>query len=124
MRSSLSILLAILVLFQATSRAWILAGYELNQPEIARLLCVNKAKPQMNCQGKCFLKKQLQKAQETDQKAKKTLSFPLDDFISSASLPTVVQQIASITSFAAFLPNLYALLASNSVFHPPSGKLS
>jgi hypothetical protein len=119
MRSSLSILLAILVLLQATSRAWILAGYELNQPEIARLLCVNKARPQMNCQGKCFLKKQLQKAQETDQKSKKTLSFPLDDFIPAASLPGAVQQIAGVTPFAAFLPNLYALLRSNSVFHPP-----
>ena len=36
--------------------------YELNKKYIAEVLCVNKDKPEMHCNGKCHLKKQLKKA--------------------------------------------------------------
>ncbi len=119
MRASLSILLALLVLFQSTSRMWIVLGYELNQPGIVQLLCINKAKPQLACKGKCFLKKQLQKAQETDGKEKKTLSFPSNDFIQSAGLLLVTPAIAEVIRTWAILPDLYSLLRINAIFHPP-----
>lgn len=39
--------------------------YELNKGHISTQLCVNRDKPQMHCEGKCHLKKQLQKANGT-----------------------------------------------------------
>ncbi|RAJ05167.1 hypothetical protein LX64_02321 [Chitinophaga skermanii] len=42
----------------------LLLEYNLNQAYIAANLCENKNKPQMHCNGKCHLKKQLNKATE------------------------------------------------------------
>ena len=61
MRSFIAILLASAFLFQSTSKLFIVAHYALNKDFIAKNLCENKAKPQMHCNGKCHLKKQLQK---------------------------------------------------------------
>lgn len=42
-------------------------NYQLNQLEITRKFCENKAKPKMQCNGKCYLAKQLAK-QENQKK--------------------------------------------------------
>jgi hypothetical protein len=39
----------------------IVVNYELNKEYISKNLCENKAKPMMHCNGKCHLRKQLQK---------------------------------------------------------------
>jgi hypothetical protein len=36
----------------------------VNQQEIIRLECENKNRPELNCNGKCYLAKQLKKADE------------------------------------------------------------
>ncbi|MFH1319424.1 MAG: hypothetical protein ABII90_02065 [Bacteroidota bacterium] len=36
--------------------------YAVNKDYIAKVLCINKDKPQMSCEGKCHLQKQLKKA--------------------------------------------------------------
>jgi hypothetical protein len=38
--------------------------YEINKKYIAEVLCENKDKPMMHCNGKCYLKKQLKKAND------------------------------------------------------------
>ncbi|MET3114923.1 hypothetical protein AAKU52_002663 [Pedobacter sp. CG_S7] len=50
------------------SRFFIYAGFEMNQAYIAEKLCENKSRPWMNCQGKCFLMKKLEQAQEKEKK--------------------------------------------------------
>lgn len=52
---SLSVLLHFGVLWQMGYTAWFYA----NQVEIAELFCVNKDKPQLQCNGQCHLKKEL-----------------------------------------------------------------
>ncbi len=39
-------------------------GYQINKAYIARVLCVNRDKPQLHCDGKCYLDKQLKKAND------------------------------------------------------------
>lgn len=41
--------------------------YELNIDYIIDTYCVNKDKPQLNCNGKCYLSQQLQKATPTQE---------------------------------------------------------
>ena len=41
--------------------------YTLNQKYIAEVLCINKDKPQLDCQGTCYLNKQLQKENTPEQ---------------------------------------------------------
>lgn len=53
------------VLLQPFRSAFSLWEYELNKTFIARVLCENRDKPAMHCNGKCHLKKQLQ---QDDQK--------------------------------------------------------
>ncbi len=39
----------------------IVAWYEVNKNYVATVLCENRDKPELNCCGKCFVKKQLNK---------------------------------------------------------------
>lgn len=50
----------------------IFIDFKLNQESIAEAHCINKDKPEMNCDGKCYLKKQLEKTK----KDKKPLQSP------------------------------------------------
>lgn len=50
------------------SGIFVFAGFEMNQNYIAKELCVNKDKPQMHCNGKCYLMKKLKQAEEKEQK--------------------------------------------------------
>ncbi|MHA8051286.1 hypothetical protein V7S79_09210 [Aquirufa sp. ROCK-SH2] len=45
------------------------AYYRVNQNYIAKNLCINKDKPKMNCNGHCFLMKQLKAQQEKEEKS-------------------------------------------------------
>lgn len=40
--------------------------FKINQEEIAAEFCVNKAKPEMHCNGQCHLKKELEKGRVFD----------------------------------------------------------
>lgn len=44
--------------------------YYANYKYIAQVLCINKDQPYKNCNGKCYLNKQLQKAQESEKQKK------------------------------------------------------
>jgi len=41
--------------------------YLINREYIANVLCVNKNNPEIKCNGKCYLNKQLKKANEAEQ---------------------------------------------------------
>ena len=61
---SVIFLLAILVL--GTVGNWgIYLAFKINQQYISKVLCENKEVPQMQCAGKCYLKKQLSEATDT-----------------------------------------------------------
>jgi hypothetical protein len=47
-------------------------SYKLNYNYIAKVLCENKDKPQMNCKGKCHLNKELKKAAEEESQKNKS----------------------------------------------------
>lgn len=43
-------------------------NYELRKDYIIKNYCVNKNRPEMHCDGKCYLAKQIQKAEQEDEK--------------------------------------------------------
>lgn len=63
---ALVILAIIAVLLQSAGQLVILINFKINQAYIASVLCENKDKPEMKCNGKCHLNKQL-KANEQQQ---------------------------------------------------------
>lgn len=58
------------------SGLFVYAGYEMNRDYITSTLCVNRNKPWMNCQGKCYLMRKVKEAEknENSQSAKIALS--------------------------------------------------
>ncbi|WPQ62907.1 hypothetical protein SIO70_31585 [Chitinophaga sancti] len=64
MRYFLFIALLTGLLLQNCSQYLIMLEYKVNQDYIASVLCENKDKPEMHCNGKCQLKKQLERDQQ------------------------------------------------------------
>jgi hypothetical protein len=50
------------------SRFFVYAGFELNSKYIAKNLCVNKSRPMMHCNGRCYLMNKLRQANEKEKK--------------------------------------------------------
>lgn len=69
-------LIAILVIFSLALQSFrhyaVLAEFYLNRDYIAKNLCENRNKPQLHCNGKCHLKKQLQKEEQQQQSNNRT----------------------------------------------------
>lgn len=59
MKGFLVSILIFLVAVQSFSKWLIVLDYQVNQEYISRVLCENKARPQLNCKGKCQLVKKL-----------------------------------------------------------------
>ncbi len=43
-----------------------LVEYAVNYDYISEVLCINKSKPELHCNGKCYLKKEIAKTNDTD----------------------------------------------------------
>jgi hypothetical protein len=97
-------------------------SYQLNKNYIASALCVNKARPILKCNGQCFLKKQLEKANENasngDQKST-VKSFTLDCFdeVTFTDCNPIVTYSPMIFKLAN-LPCSTGFRAN--IFHPPA----
>jgi hypothetical protein len=52
--------------------------YSLFKDYIAEFLCINKQKPQMHCDGKCYLNEQLKKANDVDPPAKEAAKLQME----------------------------------------------
>jgi len=59
LRSSISFLLLGLMLFSLFYNAVISIGFELRRSELTELFCVNKEKPELNCDANCYISKEL-----------------------------------------------------------------
>lgn len=123
LRALVSILFVVAVLFQSSVRTFVAVGYYVNKQFIAANLCENKAIANMHCNGKCYLKKQLNNATEKEQ------SIP-DVFKKQTEWMTR----AEITGINLCIPELekslfqpyisgYSYLIPSGVFHPPCDKV-
>ena len=64
-----SYLLISLVLLQTFSREVLVVDFTLNRATITARFCVNKARPMLHCDGKCYFAKQLKKQEERESKS-------------------------------------------------------
>jgi hypothetical protein len=118
-RSFTIVLLAFTILSANFSRLFVFAGFELNRDYIAAELCVNKAKPELNCKGRCFLAEKLKKAQEKEKKQEKELQKSCFQEASIASNKGFFFQteLLDIINTEAIVPSLAK--RSVFIFHPP-----
>jgi hypothetical protein len=116
------------MLTQALQGFVTLVNWKINQTEITEKYCENKANPMLNCNGQCYLSKQLKKQEEvqafeqhqnnkkipTPKKSKENELF-LDHNFSIVS----ILKINFITSSFANLEEKYVFDFTFRNFHPP-----
>jgi hypothetical protein len=122
-KSALALLLFFAMQLPLMNQWGAVAYYRVNQDYIAKNLCENRDKPMLNCNGQCYLAKQLKAAEQKEQKSNSERL---------AKMPEVVlafQAIQPVFSFAFFQispveHHFYTLdfVPSNEekgLFHPP-----
>jgi len=68
MRSVIAYLLLFAVMLPTLSPWGTVAYFHVNRTYIARVLCENRDRPKLNCNGKCYLAKMLKQQQEKKDK--------------------------------------------------------
>lgn len=94
--------------------------YVLNYEYISTVLCINKDKPEMECNGKCHLVKQVSEQQSEDLK---TFPIQIKDYpIGFVNLFSIQKnKMVVLQSFHKFFYHKnYSFLHEFSVFHPPN----
>ncbi|MDQ1804875.1 hypothetical protein ACNFU2_15875 [Chryseobacterium sp. PTM-20240506] len=97
--------------------------YAVNYDYIAEVLCVNKNKPELNCNGKCYLSKELAKTNDTEtaplSKGKTSGQKILDIYI----LPEITEiKNTGLTydhNFTFIYQKNYSFLFLKHIFRPP-----
>jgi len=97
--------------------------YALNKDYIAKNLCVNRDKPKSCCQGKCHLKKQLAKSDESNDTAKnepsqKQQRTQIDEFL-KIQLCIEDDFDAVLRSYPVFSQPQIAIRFASAIFVPP-----
>ena len=119
LQKPLSYLLILLTLSSGFTKLYFYVGYELNKTYISTILCENRDKPKMECNGKCYLKKKIKQADKQEQKQERTnsKSFFCDHFLlsqyrfKSFIRRTDVYTPAQVQS--------YNFQKAKAIFHPP-----
>jgi hypothetical protein len=123
MRSLVSYILLVAILMPLASSWGTIAYYQLNKDYIARVLCENRDRPELHCNGQCYLAKRLKAQQdkqdkETTERVQHTPSIQL--FIESVTAFTFAPGISQLAP-----ANLFTYLAActsqplNGLFRPP-----
>jgi len=118
-------IISILVLVILLKPIFPVIDYVINYDYIATVLCVNKAKPQMHCNGKCHLMKEMAKESESEKPIssdKKNGAFENEILFCQDIHPfeTIQDFYPTTTKKNVNYSNLYSHLNSNAVFHPPT----
>lgn len=104
---------------------WPVMEYVVNYDYIAQVLCENKDKPQLQCNGKCYLAKQLEKEQKERDKnpfgeQRSKIEVQLMDYFQSLLNFDLALQIEeySDSNFCQY-QDLNAILLIEDITHPP-----
>lgn len=119
-------LIALLLLSTFFLQQFYIAGVAIwfyaNRTYVARQLCINKDKPELDCKGTCVLTKKLKQAEQ-----KQEQQLPLQQRQIKESAPVIIEQAQLCFDIPLDIPSLHAVyiadysyLHSNSIFHPPS----
>lgn len=116
------ILIALVVL---SKPLWPFVEYMINYDYIVNKLCENRDKPEMHCNGKCYLTKQLAKEAADEDKnpfSNNSQKTKIPQYIISEKLPEFY--FAHSVEFNSkknlgYKPNLYTSLFISEILHPP-----
>lgn len=115
-----SIFLTLFVVFRPLMP---LVDYAVNYHYISEELCENLDKPDLHCNGKCYLAKELSKANDTESsplhKTKTPVQKMLDIFIPATITAISATEKVSILDFNFHYKTDYSFLFLKAIFRPP-----
>ncbi len=94
--------------------------YVINYDYISKVVCINKTKPELHCNGKCYLSKELAKStQENTSKTKNQTQKTIDFYI-----PVKISEIHNFdkeffTKIFFIYKKHYSFLFLKHIFRPP-----
>ena len=98
-----------------------LFDYVINQDYISEFLCINKDKPELNCNGKCYL---MQKIKAQNEEKKQNLpriameEYPIG-FINFASIGALKEEFRLFITPNTNYLNTYFFMYTENSFRPP-----
>jgi hypothetical protein len=114
--------IVLIILIQTSIKSAIVVYYFANKEYITNVFCENKAKPQMACNGKCYLSKQIKLQEEKENKLPATILKNIKETILFCStihieIPSLDFTFKSLTIPSYKLKFYLSPLAS--IFQPP-----
>ena len=95
-RRLIAFTLLLALLSSILSKLFVYAEFKSNQAYIAATLCENRDRPELNCQGKCYLMKKLKEAEDKEKKqenqAQKKASVDLF-FVNEPAAPVLLMTV-------------------------------
>ena len=122
-KTFIAILLMLSLSYQCFVKLGIVIWYECNRDYVAKTLCENRDKPERKCCGKCYLRKQLKKA---DTGSTKNSSIPEKWNMGEVMVyvaPAIINISFVATATDAAIPLLNERYITHqplsNIFHPP-----
>jgi hypothetical protein len=120
MNRIVSILLCVCLLLQTFACVSVMTAYQLHPEYISKYFCVNQDRPQLNCKGKCFLKKQIEKSKESSRRNAGPEEV-MHLFFVPALPVTLTLAVSSATAPVPSYPEKTYPEPLFATFHPPRG---
>lgn len=125
MNRLISVFLLLTLCSQLLLKLGVVVSWKINQDYIIENLCINRNRPEMECNGKCCLQTQLKSVDEsqTDKKGTslpaKLKVFESDNYIENYTF-SFFESIQKLSKEnLSILNNLYSFDYLNTCFHPP-----
>lgn len=122
-RKIIAIFLVFGILTNCLNQWLLLSSYTVNKAYISTVLCVNKDKPHLHCEGKCFLDIKLKELEQKNKQNQENLKKSVETFaLTTTNLlnPPFATPIETLIT-----PYLHQKPTSNlfAIFHPPKFSL-
>lgn len=124
MKKIAAILLFLCISYQFVAKLGIIVWYNANIDYVAQELCENKDKPKLQCNGKCYLKKQLDKVDNQQKQEQQTpikkIKSELPEYIASTQQLTFCGVYEKCEADYIIYRNHYQFQIAKDIFHPPA----
>lgn len=109
------------MLLQTFSKVVVLVDFQANKEYIMEFLCINRDKPELECEGKCQLTKKLKDQHDTDKQAnERGQKQEVQVNLYCQNLPVFTTYFpVAIVSFLSAYSFSHTSVAYHSIFHPP-----
>lgn len=116
----IAITLLLALISSNLSRFFVYAEFEANQKYIAAALCENRDKPQMHCNGKCYLMKKLKEAEEKEKKQEQASQKKGGQDVFIMTSPIQISFVGFLPKKKRPVPHSFQLpKISSEILHPP-----